>query len=240
MPNISTTDIVILCGGAGTRFQTVADNKPKAMADILGKPFLDILLDYYMKLGFQRFVLCTGYMADYIKNYYQKNKFSPYVFFSEEQTPLGTGGAIKNAEPHISSDNFLVINGDSFCDIKINKFIEFHFQKPEAMVSMALTKADERTDTGSIAIDENTDIVDSYREKNIEVSNPYINTGIYIFNKKILTMIPNDQNCSLEFEIFPKIAKKSLYGYRSDKKLIDIGTPERYEKALQFFKLLNI
>ena len=61
-----------------------------------------------------------------------------------------------------------------------------------------------------------------------------------VFNKKILEMIPNGQNYSLEYHVFPSIAKKSLYGYASDKKLIDIGTPERYEQALQFFKLLNV
>lgn len=228
-------DIVILCGGKGTRFQEVSSHTPKALADIHGKPFLDILLDHYLNLGFERFILCTGFLSHRIKQYYSNSKYKQYVNFSEEPFPLGTGGAIKNAKPFIESDDFIVLNGDSFCDIDYKEFLEFHFNKTKARVTIALTKTDERTDTGSIGIDEKTSLITEFHEKILQSAYPYINAGVYVFDKNVLDMIPDNQNYSLEHALFPELANKGLYGFISNKKLIDIGTKDRYEKALQFF-----
>lgn len=235
--NHSNIDVIILCGGAGTRFRAVSSDKPKTMADINGKPFLDVLLDYYLTRGFEKFILCIGHLADYIKNYYKNSIFSKYITYSEEKSPLGTGGAIKNAEPFISCKNFLVINGDSFCDINPHNLLDFHMQKKGSLISIGLTAADDRRDTGNIEINKASSLITAFQEKINTEKKLFINTGIYAFKKIALNMIPANSNFSLEFSLFPKIAEKNgLYGFITDKKLIDIGTPERYQEAKTFFQ----
>ncbi len=122
-------DVIILCGGLGMRLRDVVGDRPKSMAEISGRPFLDILVDYVARYGFTHFILCTGFKGDLIKRYY-KNKRGRLIFVvSDEDQPLGTAGAIKNAESFIESDMFLVLNGDSLCEIDIEDFIKFHIGK---------------------------------------------------------------------------------------------------------------
>ena len=67
-------DVVILCGGFGTRLGAEAKDRPKPMVDINGKPFLDILIGHVVSFGFTRIILCTGHKSQYIEDYYLKNK----------------------------------------------------------------------------------------------------------------------------------------------------------------------
>lgn len=229
-------DALIICGGKGTRFRAVFQNVPKVMADIHGRPFLDILIEHLLNNNLTKIILCLGYMADYIQKYYQKSSLLPYLFFSEEPVPMGTGGAIKNAESLIESENFIVANGDSFCDLNFDDLLDFHTQKNEALVSMALTIADERKDVGIISINGTSGLINSFQEKTPIGPNTFMNAGVYVFNKKTLDMIPPNQKYSLEYDLFPKISQNGLYGFKTDKKVIDIGTPERYKEALNIFQ----
>lgn len=227
-------DVVVLCGGEGSRLKQVVSDRPKPMADINGVPFLDILFDYLKRFGFKRFVLCTGYMADFIESYYKEKKDTIEILFSYESNPLGTAGAIKNAEKLLHSNTILVLNGDSFCPVDLLKYIEFHRQK-RALLSIALVESSETRDFGQIVLDENEHVI-SFKEKNNSGGKGFINAGIYLFEKKILSMIPTSIKYSLEYDLFPKLVDKGLYGFRFHGKFIDIGTPESYLLAEEFFR----
>lgn len=228
-------DVVILCGGLGTRFRSVFSDRPKALAQIHEKPLLDIILSFFIQHGYQRCILCTGYLSEHIEKYYYKSPFAKYLFFSRETEPLGTGGAIKNAQDYITSENFFVINGDSYCDIDLPTFHDFHDQKERASISMVLASQKDREDAGNVLVDEDSDEITSFSEKTPSNQRKYINAGIYIFHKKILEYIPEKQNFSLEYSLFPKFINKGFYGFISNNEVIDIGTPERYERALKYF-----
>ena len=237
--NPKEIDVLILCGGFGKRLRDVINNRPKPMAEINGRPFLDILIDYVASYGFRRFVLCIGYMGDVIKQHYQERESSLTILFSEEREPLGTGGAIKNTEPLIQSNPFLVMNGDSFCPVNLHTFLDFHTSK-SALLSIALVRAKETQDYGAIALRESQRIV-SFDEKRVGAGlcpspgNSFINAGIYLFDSHILSLIPSHKKISLEYDLFPKVINREFYGYVTSETLIDIGTPERYEKAEQYF-----
>lgn len=226
-------DVVVLCGGEGSRLKQVVSDRPKPMADINGVPFLDILFDYLKRFGFKRFVLCTGYMADFIESYYKEKKDTTEILFSYESNPLGTAGAIKNAEKLLHSNTILVLNGDSFCTVDLLKYIEFHRQK-KALLSIALLESNETSDFGQIVLDENEQVI-SFKEKSNSDEKTFINSGIYLFEKQILSMIPTGIKYSLEYDLFPKLVDKGLYGFRFHGKFIDIGTPESYLLAEEFF-----
>lgn len=226
-------DVVVLCGGLGTRLKGVVDDRPKPMVEIKGRPFLDILVDYISRYGFKRFILCTGYKSSFIEQYYQDKSNGLIFLFAVEKELLGTAGAVKNAESFIENDIFLVLNGDSFCQINIEDFIIFHLDK-KAAVSIAVVKIERASDYGVIRLNDHQRIV-SFDEKSCINNTGYVNAGMYIFDKTILGEIPAGQRLSLEYDFFPGILDKGIYGYITDERLLDIGTPERLKQARQYF-----
>jgi len=227
-------DVVILCGGMGTRLKTVVDGKPKPMAEIDNRPFIDILIGYISTFGFQRFILCTGYKAESIQEYYKSKKCEVEILIIKEQELLGTGGAVKNVQPLIGSNPFLVLNGDSFLDMDLCKFVEFHLEK-KALLSIALINTKDAKSYGSIEVD-NSGRITEFCEKKEKNQESIINAGIYLFNREIFSLMPSARKFSLEYDFFPKIVNREIYGYLTKGLFIDIGTPERYAKAKQLLK----
>ena len=228
--NPQEVDVVILCGGLGKRLRPVLGDRPKPMAKVNGRPFLEIIIDYVATYGFERFTLCIGYMGETIKKYYQKKKDSLTILFSEEEEPLGTGGAVRNAESLIQSNPFLVMNGDSFCRVNLHKFLNFHRYK-KALLSMVLVKTEKTKDYGVIALETSHRIVKFGEKASVKHNSGFVNAGIYLFNTNILSLMPVHKNFSLEYDLFPKIVSMEFYGYVTSGVFVDIGTPERYEQA---------
>ncbi len=224
---IEDTDILILCGGMGTRLQGLINDRPKPMAEIGGMPFLDILLSHVHRQGFNRFILCTGYMSNFIRGYYEGQGRDYEMVFSEESEPLGTAGAIKNAESLIQGRRFIVMNGDSFCDLELRRFIEFHIDR-DTILSMALVpQQGHRDDCGLVRIDGDCRVI-GFVEKGDGGEGDLVNAGIYVFDREVLEAIPCGRSCSLEYDLFPVMISRGIYGYVSENILLDIGTPERY------------
>ncbi|NQT72556.1 MAG: NTP transferase domain-containing protein [Chloroflexi bacterium] len=225
----SEIDVLILCGGLGNRLKEVVRDRPKPMAKINSRPFLDILVDYVASYGFKRFILCIGHMGGVIRQHFKnKNDGLTYVF-SEEDNPLGTGGAVKNAEPLIHSNPFMVMNGDSFCEVDLTRFLEFQTTN-ESFVSMVVIDAKDANDYGSITLGDSREIT-AFNEKDSAGQPQLVNGGIYLFDKDVLQLIPKMTKFSLERDLFPKIVDRDFYGYLADGTFVDIGTPERYRQA---------
>lgn len=205
------------------------------MVEINGTPFLDILINYVAGYGFQRFILCTGYLGEVIENHYQVKEGALRFVFSKEAEALGTGGAIKNVESFLQSEIFLVLNGDSFCKINLRDFFSFHTRK-KATISIALTTVEQPLDYGTVKLNEDQQII-SFNEKTSVNGTNLINAGVYIFDRTILRQMPADKKFSLEYDFFPSILDKGVYGYVTAERLLDIGTPERLEQARQYFSL---
>ncbi len=225
----TATDVFILCGGQGTRLRSVVSDKPKVLVEVGGKPFLDILLEDLFHQGFKRIVLGVGYLRSHIIERYQGDK---RIFFSEEEKPMGTGGAVKYAAPLITSEHLLVMNGDSFCEVDYACLQGFHFSKG-ALLSMVLTQSTDRTDTGNVTLDASGRIID-FQEKSGTSS--LINAGIYLMHRDALTYMPSEDVFSIEHDFFPSILKKPCYGFVMESKVMDIGTPERYHIINAYFR----
>lgn len=225
-------DVVILCGGLGKRLRLVINDRPKALAEISKQPFIDILIRYIAGFGFRRFVLCIGYMGDRIKEHFVKNPFSSLeIIFSEEDRPLGTGGALKKAESYLRDGSpFLALNGDSLCRLDLMKFLDFHIAK-RAVVSIAIIHAKKKKGYGAVTLRRDGRVVE-FREKSCRKDDCFINAGIYFMEKDVLSLIPKDREFSLEYELFPSLVNNNFYGYPIDgEEFIDIGTPENYKRA---------
>lgn len=232
MRNIKDINVLILCGGLGKRLKAVAPCVPKPMVKIGNRPFLDLIIDHLAKIGFRHFILGLGYKADIIKDYYSGRKFPGLeISFSCENKPLDTGGAVKHAKPFIKSDPFLVLNGDSLNEFDAGKFLSFH-KKKNAAVSILIKKASELKEYGKIEVDAENRIV-KFNEKNLRAKSGLVNAGIYIFAKKAIELMPARRRFSLEYDFFPAIAGKDVFGFISPGFFIDIGTPKRLSMAEQ-------
>jgi len=224
-------DALILAGGKGTRLQSVVSDRPKVMAEVNGRPYLTYLFDQLLAANIKRVILCTGYMADYIEDYFGDTYQDLALVYSREAKVLGTGGAIRQALDHIQSESLLVMNGDSYCDVSLKHFREFH----HADVSMVLVRRDDTSRYGRVEFDDDSNVT-RFVEKDGQSVGGWINAGIYILNRELVESLPADENISLEKEVFPTwIADHTVKGFFCQGKFIDIGLPESYALAGQFF-----
>lgn len=227
------TVAVILAGGLGTRLRSVVSDRPKVVAEVNGRPFLHFLLDQLASAGIRQAVLCTGYMAGDVRKLLGENHGTIKLSYSAETEPLGTGGALRLALPFLSSDPVLVMNGDSFCDINLEQFARENLQK-QAVASLALAAVNDISRYG--AVDVTADgIVTRFEEKGARRGEGLINAGIYLLSKTIIETIPSGKPVSLERDIFPGLIGNGLRGFAGSGRFIDIGVPDDYRAAADFF-----
>jgi len=229
---LETTDVVVLCGGKGTRLRSQIGKTQKVMATIDGHPFLDLVIANFKKQGFKRFILCTGYQADAVEEHYRKDNQGLIFEFSKEGKPLGTGGAVKNAQNLINSNPFLVLNGDCYCSADFSGFVRFQREQDASVLMVTSANADSK-DYGSIVMDDSKRIVE-FAEK--AGSQGYVSVGAYCFSQEIFIQMPEKESFSLEYDVFPSLAKEGLYGFFVEEGFLDIGTPQRLKEAEALLK----
>ncbi len=224
-------DTIILAGGLGTRLSPVVKDRPKVLAQVNGRPFLNIILDSlanYSMIG--RMVLAIGHMAEKIIEEYGQNSRYPFeIDFSIEEKLLGTGGGIKKALSLTTTERVFVLNGDSFVKVDLNKLVVFH-DHLNAALTMVVTKADDVNRFGRVVLNETGRIV-SFEEKPSHAKSGYVNAGVYLFERKIFDTVDMNTPVSLEKELLPHFLDKGVYGYKTEGIFVDIGTPESYIAA---------
>ena len=237
MKDICNITAVILAGGLGTRLRSVVSDRPKVMAEISGKPFLAYLLDQVLAAGVKETVLCSGYMAEKIEQFFGNSYKSMHLSYSVETEPLGTGGAIRLALPFIKTDTVLVMNGDSYLNVNISEYIE-PFLGQTSPAALFLTKMENASRYGSVKIKKDKTVA-FFEEKSDNAEPGWINAGIYLLKRSLITEIPEGKFYSLERELFPYLAGTKLHGFCTNGKFIDIGTPESYRSAEDFFTCMG-
>jgi NDP-sugar pyrophosphorylase family protein len=153
--------------------------------------------------------------------------------YSEELQPLGTGGALRQALPLCFSDPILVLNGDSFIDADLGGFFEWFYEN-DLETAMLLTLVHDASRFGRVVVREDG-LIMRFEEKSGHHDAGLINAGVYILKKDVILSIPAGKSFSLERQLFPRFMGKSLYGYLTMGRFIDIGTPESYLSAEEFF-----
>ncbi len=223
-------DVIVLCGGAGLRLRSVTANAPKSMAHIGGRPFLELLLKQLQRNGFARVILAVGYQGDAIREHFGERAFGLKVAYSTEASPLGTGGALRNAAGLVTSEAVLIMNGDSYTDANLRQFVTGYLASG-AEASVLVVPLDGRSDCGSVAVDPNGGLA-GFAEKQGAAGGRYVNAGIYLVSRQILDDIPNGP-VSLERELFPRWLGegRDIRAFVWPGACVDIGTPERYWSA---------
>ena len=185
---------IILAGGRGKRLRPITDYVPKPLIPIKNIPIIEWQIKYLNRFGVSEVIICSGYKTEMIENYLQNKKLGVKITFSIEKKPLGTGGAIKNAGKKIKDKSFLVINGDIITNIDLKKLLK----KENSIASIQL-----KTKFGILQTNE--DKITKFDEKK-EISDLWMNAGIYHLNKEIIKELPVVGD--IEKTVFPKFAKK--------------------------------
>ena len=229
-------EAIILAGGFGTRLSHVVSDVPKPMAPVYGKPFLTYRIDRLIDAGIRRVILATGYKHECIESYFGTSYRGIEIVYSQETTPLFTGGALLQAAQKIQSEDFVVLNGDTLFDIDLQKLYDFHVQN-HANITIALRQVADTSRYGSVTCS-NSNII-AFKEKAESVGTGDINGGIYAINREWLMNQNLQTKFSFEKELMQPLAgDPSFYGLRFNTYFIDIGVPEDYYRAQEEFKNL--
>lgn len=222
-------EAIVLAGGFGTRLQQAVSDVPKPMAPINGRPFLAYLLDKLQAEGIGHVILCTGYKHEQIAGFFGNRYGKIRLSYSQETTPLFTGGAIRKALPLAGSEQVVVLNGDTFFDIPLEAFMQFHNSRKNPL-SVALRPVDDTSRYGAVMLD-NTQHITGFREKGNQNGAGLINGGIYCLDREWLLQKQLPEKFSFEREILEKGGTEPFCGMVCDNYFIDIGIPDDYARA---------
>ena len=144
---------VIIAGGLGTRLRPLTNNTPKPIVPLANLPMIVRQLDLLVCHGINEVIINLHYLSHEIKKILgDGRKWGIKIYYSIENEPLGTAGAVKNAEQFFDEDPLIVFNGDVITDLNLTKLIGFHHQK-QAVVTLALTEVEDPTAFGFILRD---------------------------------------------------------------------------------------
>ena len=234
MSDLSQVTAVILAGGLGTRLRKVVSDIPKVMADISGTPFLCYLLDQLAEAGIEPVIISTGYKGHVIEEAIGFSYKELQVDYFREKTPLGTAGALKLVGQVVNTEQCLVMNRDSYTEFDPVSLLMTQNQS-NANITIIVKAVEDTSRYGSIQMDEHKNIT-QFTEKGSSTGRGLINAGIYLMNRNLILEIPEKIPCSLEYDYFPSMIGKGIYGYETEGNFIDIGTPESYADASRFFE----
>jgi mannose-1-phosphate guanylyltransferase len=224
---------LILAGGLGTRMRPLTYTRPKHLLPIANRPHIEHVYDLLQRYGVGEVVLLTSYLAEaFEETVAAAAERGLEVSVTHEVEPLGTAGALKNAESMVGRDTFLAFNGDVLSDVDLSAVIDFHANRG-AEATLTLTPVSDPSAFGVVPTDERGK-VEGFIEKPPpgEAPTNLINAGIYVLEPRVLDRIPAGAVFSAERELFPAIvADRAMYATGTDAYWMDIGTPEKYLRA---------
>jgi D-glycero-alpha-D-manno-heptose 1-phosphate guanylyltransferase len=220
-------EAIVLAGGFGTRLKQAVPDLPKPMAPIAGRPFLEILLGSLSRKGVKRVVLSLGYMADKISQYFGNNFAGMKLVYVVEESPLGTGGAVRLAMAQCEQDHVFVLNGDTWLDLKMSA-VDCQWRAHRKPIIVGREVPDTAR-YGRLQVDHNR--VTGFAEKGTEGTG-LINAGCYVLNRGQLDGFALHAAFSLEVDYLAKAVIDDPFDlYVTSGHFIDIGVPEDYARA---------
>jgi mannose-1-phosphate guanylyltransferase len=225
-------DAVVLVGGQGTRLRPLTLSAPKPMLPTAGVPFLEHLLSRMKAVGIRHVVLGTSYKAETFTGYFgDGSAFGLDIEYVIEESPLGTGGAIRNVADRLRGDTILVFNGDILSGVDLAELLDTHSSN-HADVTLHLVKVPDPRAFGSVPTGPDGR-VQAFLEKTDNPPTDQINAGCYVFRRSVLETIPAGQVVSVERETFPGLLadKARVFGHVDSTYWLDLGTPAAFVRG---------
>ncbi len=227
-------EAIILAGGFGTRLRPLTYTRAKSLLPIMNKPMISHLIKI-LPDEVDKIILAVNYRKKQIEDYFEKNNFGKTVIVNDEPNPLGTGGAVKFAEEHIT-DRFLVLNSDIICSLDLKEMIKFHERK-NAVGTISLWPVENVSEFGVADVKKDGNIIGFVEKpKKEDAPSNLINAGAYLLEPEILDYIKTGGLVSMEKEIFPRIIDDTsrFYGFKFTGYWMDIGRISSYLEVHRF------
>jgi mannose-1-phosphate guanylyltransferase len=228
----SETDAVILVGGKGTRLRPLTNTIPKPMLSVAGYPFLQHLLARIKEAGMTHVVLGTSFKAEVFEEHFgDGSEFGLEIEYVVEDSPLGTGGGIRNVLSHLRHDRAMIFNGDILGGTDLGAVLQTHVDNDADVTLHLLRVADPRA-FGCVPTDEDGR-VEAFLEKAEDPPTDQINAGCYVFQRNIIESIPANQVVSVERDVFPDILSggQRMYGHVDQAYWRDLGKPDDFVRG---------
>src|SRR4051812_35436877 len=207
---------LILAGGEGTRLRPLTTTVPKPVVPLVDRPFIVFMLDWLRRHGVDDIVMGCGHLAAGARNVLgDGSAFGIRLRYVEEPRPLGTGGALKFAEP-LLDDRFLMLNGDVLTDLDLTAQLAEH-ERSGAVATLALTPVDDPSPYGLVRTGsggEVTEFVEKPSPDQVDTNN--ISAGAYVLERAVLDLLEPEQPASIERDVFPRLVGEGLHGYVGD------------------------
>lgn len=237
-------DAILLAGGFGTRLRPLTYTRPKPLLPVAGRPMVEWVLDR-LPPEVRRVVVAVNWKAQALGTYFAtreakgKGRRVQFVVVKEDE-PLGTAGAVKNCESHLTSDRFFVLNADIVSTMDLGAMVRAHAANrgagvislkevaPADVVNYGVVREDEQAaQAGAIRI---ADFVEKPTDPSLAPSR-LINAGAYLLERSVLDLVPHGKLVSMEKEIFPQLIPRGLYGLPFQGEWHDVGDPARLRAA---------
>ncbi|MCI9282738.1 MAG: NTP transferase domain-containing protein [Lachnospiraceae bacterium] len=232
---------ILLAGGLGTRLRSVVNDRPKPMALIEDKPFMEYVIHELSRYGITDIIFAVGYKGSMVEDYFgDGRRFATSeggrlrIRYAYEKELLGTAGAIKNAGRMVTEDTFFVLNADTFYQIDYGRLVRLQEQQ-ELELALVLREVPDVSRYGQAVLKDGR--LTGFNEKTAEVKQGTINGGVYRMRRELLSEIPEGK-VSLENEMIPRWLSEGrrLGGFVNDGYFIDIGVPEDYFRFIEDVK----
>lgn len=221
-----------MAGGEGRRLRPLTEDMPKPMVPIAAEPCINHIVNLLKIRGIDKIAVTAMYKSDVIKENLLRAFPEIEIRFFEEKTPLGTAGGVGTARSFIDGD-FVVISGDAVCDLNINEAVEFH-RKKGGIATVVLAEADDPTEYGIVTLDGEGRVL-RFTEKPdwSRALSSDVNTGIYVFSRRIFDYIPENEFADFSRDVFPKLisAGEKIYAVKMNFYWKDIGNPQKFLEA---------
>ncbi|MEB3188149.1 MAG: mannose-1-phosphate guanyltransferase [bacterium] len=225
---------VLMAGGSGTRLRPLTCDIPKPMVPMLNRPMAEHIIGLLKRHGITEILVTLYYLPQVIQNYFGDGRdFGVRITYSvEEKMPLGTAGSVKAIESFLD-DTFIVISGDSLTDLDLTAAVEYHRRK-QAQATLVLHRVENPLEFGVVITDDEGRI-ERFLEKpsSSEVFSDTINTGIYILEPEVLSLLEPDREFDFSKDLFPMLLHRRdpLYGYIAEGYWEDVGNLQAYRQA---------
>jgi len=232
-------EAIILAGGFGTRLRPLTYTRAKSLLPILNKPMISYIMES-LPNEVDKVILAVNYQKNQIEKYFKKADFGKDIVVNDETTPLGTGGATKFAEKHITG-RFFVLNSDTICSLNLEDMIKFH-KENNAVSTISLWPVENVSEFGVVDVKDDGNIVRFVEKpKPEDAPSNFINAGAYLLEPDILEYIETGHLISMEKEIFPQIIRDTgrFFGFKFKGYWMDIGRISSYIDVHKFLMEKN-
>lgn len=225
----------VMSAGVGSRLEPLTLAVPKPLVPICNIPVMQYNISLLKNYGIKDITANLHYFPEQIEDYFKDgHDFGVIINYSYEKKLLGTAGGVKvmAAINPPTGNFFIVLSSDVLMDMDLDRLINFH-KKNKSLATIALIKVDDPSEYGVVATNKNKIVAFQEKPSREQAISNLINTGVYMFDKKILSLIPKNMFYDFGRNLFPLLVEKKLpfYGFEMDSYWKDIGNPKNYVSA---------